>query len=102
MHGGRPRDNAGVCEARRTPPAPPKRDRGSPAPWSRLLGAACHGTPGEGRFPKLAGGVGSLRDERPEPTMGGYWPFALTYGTILTAPCRWPRRTHCQRMTFML
>src|SRR5258705_6583880 len=30
--------------------------------------AACHGTfgEGEGRFPKLVGGVGSLRDERPE------------------------------------
>jgi cytochrome c len=42
--------------------------------------AACHGTfgEGEGRFPKLAGGVGSLRDERPEPTVGSYWPFAPT------------------------
>jgi len=36
--------------------------------------AACHGTfgEGEGRFPKLVGGVGSLRDERPEPTVGSY------------------------------
>ena len=42
--------------------------------------AACHGTfgEGEGRFPKLVGGVGSLRDERPEPTVGSYWPFAPT------------------------
>lgn len=42
--------------------------------------AACHGTfgEGEGRFPKLAGGVGTLRDERPEPTVGSYWPFAPT------------------------
>lgn len=42
--------------------------------------SACHGTfgEGEGRFPKLVGGVGSLRDERPEPTVGSYWPFAPT------------------------
>lgn len=42
--------------------------------------AACHGTfgEGEGRFPKLVGGVGTLRDERPEPTVGSYWPFAST------------------------
>lgn len=42
--------------------------------------ATCHGTfgEGEGRFPKLVGGVGSLRDERPEPTVGSYWPFAPT------------------------
>src|SRR5258705_9779005 len=42
--------------------------------------AACHGTfgEGEGRFPKLVGGVGSLLDEHPEPTVGSYWPFAPT------------------------
>ena len=42
--------------------------------------AACHGTfgEGEGRFPKLVGGNGTLRDERPEPTVGSYWPFAPT------------------------
>jgi cytochrome c len=42
--------------------------------------AACHGTfgEGEGRFPKLAGGMGTLRDDRPEPTVGSYWPFAPT------------------------
>jgi sulfur oxidation c-type cytochrome SoxX len=64
-----------------TPPAPPKRDRGGARLlWLRRRGAACHGTPGEGegRFPKLAGGVGSLRDEPPEPTVGSYWPFAPT------------------------
>lgn len=40
--------------------------------------AACHGTFGEGetRYPKLAGG--SLKGERPEPTVGNYWPFATT------------------------
>ena len=42
--------------------------------------AACHGTfgEGEGRFPKLAGGAGTLRNERPELTVGSYWPFAPT------------------------
>ncbi len=42
--------------------------------------AACHGTfgEGEGRYPKLVGGDGTLRDDRPEPTVGSYWPFAPT------------------------
>ena len=42
--------------------------------------AACHGTfgEGEGRFPKLAGGKGTLKLDRPEPTVGSYWPFAPT------------------------
>jgi S-disulfanyl-L-cysteine oxidoreductase SoxD len=42
--------------------------------------AACHGTfgEGEGRFPKLAGGMGTLKNDRPEPTVGSYWPFAPT------------------------
>jgi len=42
--------------------------------------AACHGTfgEGEGRYPKLVGGAGTLRDDRPEPTIGSYWPFAPT------------------------
>jgi len=42
--------------------------------------AACHGTfgEGEGRFPKLAGGAGTLRADRPELTVGSYWPFAPT------------------------
>ena len=41
---------------------------------------ACHGTfgEGEGRYPKLAGGEGTLTKERPEPTVGSYWPFAVT------------------------
>jgi len=40
--------------------------------------AACHGTfgEGEGRYPKLVGG--ELTGERPEPTVGSYWPFAHT------------------------
>lgn len=42
--------------------------------------AACHGTfgEGEGRYPKLVGGNGTLTAERPEPTVGSYWPFAVT------------------------
>lgn len=42
--------------------------------------AACHGTfgEGEGRFPKLVGGNGTLKDDRPELTVGSYWPFAPT------------------------
>ncbi len=42
--------------------------------------SACHGTfgEGEGRFPKLAGGRGTLTADRPEPTVGSYWPFAPT------------------------
>lgn len=42
--------------------------------------AACHGTfgEGEGRFPKLVGGNGTLKLDRPEPTVGSYWPFAPT------------------------
>lgn len=40
----------------------------------------CHGTfgEGEGRYPKLAGGEGTLKADRPEPTVGSYWPFATT------------------------
>jgi len=40
--------------------------------------ASCHGTFGEGagRYPKLTGG--SLKGERPEPTVGNYWPYATT------------------------
>jgi cytochrome c len=42
--------------------------------------AACHGTFGEGvgRYPKLVGGNGTLTADRPEPTVGSYWPFAVT------------------------
>jgi len=42
--------------------------------------AGCHGTfgEGEGRFPKLVGGAATLRDDRPELTVGSYWPFAPT------------------------
>jgi cytochrome c len=42
--------------------------------------AACHGEFGEsaGRWPKLAGGHGSLKNEGPEKTVGSFWPYAST------------------------
>ncbi|HDZ38047.1 MAG TPA: cytochrome c [Marinobacter sp.] len=42
--------------------------------------SSCHGAFGEGmgRYPKLAGGDGSLADDRPEKTVGSYWPYAST------------------------
>jgi S-disulfanyl-L-cysteine oxidoreductase SoxD len=42
--------------------------------------AACHGDFGEavGRWPVLAGGQGSLSDERPVKTVGSYWPYLTT------------------------
>lgn len=42
--------------------------------------AACHGDFGEGidRWPVLAGGQDSLKSERPEKTIGSYWPYLST------------------------
>jgi S-disulfanyl-L-cysteine oxidoreductase SoxD len=42
--------------------------------------AACHGDFGEavGRWPVLAGGQGTLTDERPDKTVGSYWPYLST------------------------
>lgn len=42
--------------------------------------AACHGVfgEGEGRWPVLAGGQGSLSSERPEKTIGSFWPYLST------------------------
>jgi cytochrome c len=42
--------------------------------------AVCHGEFGEGRdrWPVLAGGHGSLRNDRPEKTIGSFWPSAST------------------------
>ncbi|MEQ9682953.1 MAG: c-type cytochrome, partial [Rhodospirillales bacterium] len=42
--------------------------------------AACHGDFGEarGRYPVLVGGHGSMKDDRPEKTVGSYWPYAST------------------------
>lgn len=40
----------------------------------------CHGEFGEGagRWPVLAGGRGTLKSERPEKTIGSFWPYAST------------------------
>jgi cytochrome c5 len=42
--------------------------------------ASCHGSFGEGvgRYPVLSGGEGSLTEERPDKTVGSYWPYAST------------------------
>lgn len=42
--------------------------------------AACHGEFGEGagRWPVLVGGQGTLTADRPEKTIGSYWPYAST------------------------
>lgn len=42
--------------------------------------AACHGTFGEGarRYPALAGGKGTLAQDRPQKTVGSFWPYATT------------------------
>lgn len=42
--------------------------------------AACHGDFGEavGRWPVLAGGQGTLKDDRPVKTVGSYWPYLST------------------------
>ncbi|BBB30186.1 c-type cytochrome [Neptunomonas japonica] len=44
------------------------------------LCATCHGLFGEGeaRWPVLAGGLGTLTEERPTKTVGSYWPYAST------------------------
>ena len=42
--------------------------------------AACHGDFGEGigRWPVLAGGQGTLTHDRPNKTVGSYWPYLST------------------------
>jgi len=42
--------------------------------------AECHGSFGEGvgRYPVLAGGRGTLQDDRPTRTVGSYWPYTST------------------------
>lgn len=42
--------------------------------------AACHGANGEGSndFPRLVGGVGTLKTSSPMLTVGSYWPYATT------------------------
>lgn len=42
--------------------------------------AECHGSFGEGvgKYPTLAGGEGSLQDDRPQKTVGSYWKYTST------------------------
>ncbi|MEH6519042.1 MAG: c-type cytochrome [Halioglobus sp.] len=42
--------------------------------------AECHGSfgEGEGQFPVLAGGEGSLQDARPQKTVGSFWNYTST------------------------
>ena len=42
--------------------------------------ASCHGEFGEGvgRWPTLAGGIGTLAEEDPDKTIGSYWPYLST------------------------
>lgn len=42
--------------------------------------ASCHGVfgEGEGRWPILAGGIDTLTEDRPEKTIGSYWPYLST------------------------
>lgn len=42
--------------------------------------AACHGDFAEGvdNWPKLAGGIGSLAQDRPLKTVGSFWPYLTT------------------------
>lgn len=42
--------------------------------------AVCHGEFGEGagRWPQLAGGTGTLTSDKPEKTVGSFWPYLST------------------------
>jgi S-disulfanyl-L-cysteine oxidoreductase SoxD len=41
--------------------------------------AACHGAHGQGKpMDRLVGGLGTLRDKKPEKTVGSFWPYATT------------------------
>ncbi len=42
--------------------------------------SSCHGAfgEGEGRWPVIAGGIGTLGESRPEKTVGSYWPYVST------------------------
>ena len=41
--------------------------------------ASCHGPHGEGKpMDRLVGGLGTLRDKKPEKTVGSFWPYATT------------------------
>jgi len=53
--------------------------------------SACHGTFGEGagRYPRIAG-EGKLTGERPEQTVGSYWPFATTLFDYINSAMPFP------------
>jgi len=42
--------------------------------------AVCHGLQGKGNgeYPALVGGIGSLKSDKPVLTIGSYWPYATT------------------------
>src|ERR1700735_4038073 len=41
--------------------------------------ASCHGAHGEGKpMDRLVGAIGPLRDNKPEKTVGSFWPYATT------------------------
>ena len=41
--------------------------------------ASCHGPRGEGKpMDRLVGGAGTLRDKKPQKTIGSFWPYATT------------------------
>jgi cytochrome c len=41
--------------------------------------ASCHGARGEGKpMDRLVGGADTLRDKKPEKTVGSFWPYATT------------------------
>jgi len=41
--------------------------------------ASCHGPQGQGKpMDRLVGGMGTLRDKKPEKTVGSFWPYATT------------------------
>ena len=48
--------------------------------------ASCHGdfAEGVGRWPVLAGGQGTLKNERPVKTVGSYWPYLSTLFDFIT------------------
>ena len=54
--------------------------------------ASCHGSFGEGeeRWPALAGGVGSLTENRPDKTVGSYWPYASTLWDYINRAMPYP------------
>jgi len=54
--------------------------------------ASCHGSfgEGEGRWPPLAGGEGSLTEDRPEKTVGSYWPYASTLWDYINRAMPYP------------